>query len=338
VRQATGGGIWFGLAIRPGRTNTMNGLATQLRSNHECLSTMNTKVIRHEMSERELQLWQALIELRCGMYFGETRLQYLRNRLWERMQALGLESYLDYYAAVVEPRGAHEWTNLLPYLVNNETGFFRHEPSYEALVDAVLPEVMKQKRTEANRTIRLWSAGCSTGEEPYSLGMVALHAGSSHADKNTDWRFSIVGSDISNKALKHARGGRFPERAVERVTSPLLRLHLSRYCVRHDGSYEMTDAVKSVVHFDSFNLIEPATYTADLQDVIFCQNVLIYFRMEIRAEIVRHLTRRLSLGGYLFLAPGEGVGLDLSGLRNMRQESLQVFRRVGQEKVEQFNA
>jgi type IV pilus assembly protein PilK len=303
----------------------MNGLATQ--------RTMNTKVIRHEMSERELQLWQALIEVRCGMYFGETRMQYLRNRLWERMQALGLESYLDYYAAVVEPRGEQEWTNLLPYLVNNETGFFRHEPSYEALVDAVLPEIMKQKRTEANRTIRLWSAGCSTGEEPYSLGMVALEA-----DKTTDWRFSIIGSDISNKALKHARGGRFPERAVERVTSPLLRLHLSRYCRRHDGCYEMTDAVKSVVHFDSFNLIEPATYTADLQDVIFCQNVLIYFRMEIRAGIVRHLTRRLSLGGYLFLAPGEGVGLDLSGLRNMRQESLQVFRRVGQEKVEQLNA
>jgi chemotaxis methyl-accepting protein methylase len=281
-------------------------------------------IVRHarpELASVDYALWRELIEARCGIDYDESRTNYLARRLWDRMQVLGMTSYRDYYDFLAHHRrGRDEWRGLLEDLVNNQTSFFRHAASFAALAEHVLPGLVASKG-ERGGTINIWSAGCSTGEEAYSLAITALE----HRER---FPVAVWASDISEAALGRARRAEYAAHTLRDVPEALR----SRYVEHRAGDaanvYRMTEDVTRLVRFGCFNFREPDPSAFHDMDVIFCQNVMIYFRPGLRLRVVRELCERLAPGGCLFLAPGELVGLAVPGVENVRYRECLVYRRT----------
>lgn len=272
--------------------------------------------IRPAMSRREEQVWRDLLESRCGIYFSPRRFYLLHNCLWRGMQVNGIESYSDYYSVVL--RSEAEWGRLIDHVVNRETSFFRHIPSFTALATEVFPARLAETAGQAGRPIRLWSAGCSTGEEAYSLAISA-------SELPPGCRFEVLGSDLSGQALSVARSARYGERACATIP-PLIK---TRHFDRHGSEYEVRPQIRTMVRFEPFNLCDPRTYPAVPQDIIFCQNVLIYFREKVRIEAAANLGARLCPGGFLLPADGELAGLEIPGLERAGLRQSPALRRYG---------
>lgn len=272
----------------------------------------------------ELEIWRDFIEARCGIYFTDSRVRYLTRCLWQRMQGLGISGYGEYYRHVAfNPHGENEWKLLAELVVNRETGFFRHLPSFEALARQVVPELMALRARHGIRSLTAWSAGCSSGQEAYSLAMVLLGSLGGNG-----WEIKVCGSDLSAEAVEAARTGRYRSAGALNVPAEYRSRFLS---VRRNCShtyYEATPELKAAVEFGQLNLSQPASYWVGQQDIIFCQNVLIYFRPERRWEIARELCLRLKPRGYLFLAPGEVVGLKVPEVRFVQFESSLAYQRI----------
>ncbi|MBL8175756.1 MAG: hypothetical protein JNK48_13865 [Bryobacterales bacterium] len=272
---------------------------------------------RPQMSSHELELWQTAVSERWGLHYSEGRAHQLSAGLWRRMQKLGLESFRAYHRFAGSSPG--EWALLLESVLNHESSFFRHMPSFDALWQVALPEVAMRKAQRRDDTVRMWSAGCSTGQEVYSLAMAALE----HPSMGL-LRIAVKGGDISPFALDAARRGLYTARALDGVAEWQRR----KYFPAAQGGFEAGRALRQVTEFEEFNLCNAATYGVELFDVIFCQNVLIYFHEEQRLRTVHDLAGRLAPGGYLFLAPGEVLGLRIEGCRDPRLRECLCFQRT----------
>jgi chemotaxis methyl-accepting protein methylase len=285
---------------------------------------MRTNAVAPELSPLHEGRWRELIGRRCGLAFSDARLRVLRQALDERMRRLGCDDLGDYYRQVALDADGHaEWRQLLELLVNRETSFFRHAPAFDALTDHVMPQLRRDR--PAGEPARLWSAGCSTGQEAYSLAMACLEAADGRGRGTR-----VLATDISADALGRARAGRYRARELRGLPAALQARYVpAAEGADADGSYRVCDVVRDLLHFAWFNLNEPATYPACGQDVIFCQNVLIHFPPEAREDVVGHLARCLNPGGYLFLGPAEAMGLRVTGLESVRLEGALIYRRGG---------
>lgn len=288
---------------------------------------------RPELGPAELERWADLIERRSGQVFGEGRARFLGWCLWQRMRDLSLARYDDYYRLLDrDPAGAAEWDELAELVVNQESGFFRHRPSFDALAERVVPELAAARARQGIEALTAWSAGCADGREAYSLAM-ALVAGLDAAGRG-GWQVRVCGSDLSAQALARARSGRYPASRLRTLPEAYRDRFLSPVAGDPRGSWEVAPALRAAVSFGRLNLCRAAgegeDYPVGLQDVVFCQNVLIYFRPALRQRVVADLARRLRPGGYLFPAPGEVVGLELPGtLALARFDGALAYRRAG---------
>lgn len=275
-----------------------------------------------ELSPRERSLWADLISQRCGLSFADSRAGVLARSLWQRTRERGMPSFTAYYHLLAHEGEQTEWSELFDLLTNNDTAFFRHPPSFDALTRHLLPRLVQDRSQSGERDVLVWSAGCSTGQEAYSLAACFLLC-----QEAIDWRFRVVGSDLSRKALARARLGRY--RPFEMRGLEGARWGRFFRPVRHAGAdyYEAADELKAVVSFAAGNLCEPRTWQLPAQDVVFCQNVLIYFRPADREPILRHLVDRLRPGGYLVLSPAESMGLTLPGTFRMPFDAA-VYQRI----------
>jgi chemotaxis methyl-accepting protein methylase len=278
---------------------------------------------RPEMSRTEHEIWRALIEKRCGIDFGETRLSYLCRRCWERMRKCGINSYHEYYNYVAfNSHGAEEWKALLELLVIRETSFFRHTTSYEVLAEQILPRLISEKYRQRDNTIQFWSAGCCTGEETYSLAMVLMEFAQSPL-----LRLKGCGSDISEVVMEKARRGRYKANALRSMPARYNK-YFTLEKEQGEEYYQVSDKVKNIVEFRYLNLREVDHHWLSGQDIIFCHNILMYFTPESRVEVIEELSRRLKPTGFLFLAPGDMVGLKLSGIKPVRIDDTLIYQRA----------
>ena len=269
--------------------------------------------------------WRHLILSRCGLDFGETRREFLARRLWRRMGEVGSADYASYLDRLQNDLG--EWHTLLEILVNTETSFFRHPPSFEALRKVLherLRPGLSQEPRASNGPLRLWSAGCSTGQEAYSLAICALD---SLAMTGSKAEVLVLAGDLSRVARDKTREGSYTERQMAGLSPPFIRRHFRRQENGH-GSYRVSDALRAVVQVVPWNISRPETYPTERQAAIFCQNLLIYLPQDRREDAVRRLTACLEPGGHLFLAPGEILGLRLPGFERVDFPECLVFRRT----------
>ena len=280
------------------------------------------RTVRPDMTAEDVEMWRTLVANRSGLFFTDSRLYFLGQRLWERMRQHGLASYTDYYRYVMLDRnGEQEWTALLQGLVNNETRFFRHEPSFTAMRDRVLPQLWQQK--QAQDGLNLWSVGCSSGQEVYSLAMLLLETAvfSPH-------HIHITGSDISESKLTQAKNGRYRHFEIRSLPEAYRRKYMREYQQGHDQLFEVRSPLRQITEFRYLNLQAPDDYTTTQYDVVFCQNVLVYFSNETRLKILQRLCEQITLGGYLFLAPTDVVSLRLPGMRPVYFPDALVYQRV----------
>lgn len=274
-----------------------------------------------DMSQTEFRDWQALLEDRTGVVISEQRRAFLQTNLTARMRELGVSDYASYFRQVTDgPRGAVEWATLLDRLTVQETRFFRHRPSYDVLESYIRGRLA----TDAQQhPLALWSVGCSSGEEPYSM---AISVAEVLRDVGSDRQFGVTGTDISLKVLNKARAATYGARKLEQMDDDLCERY---FLVQDDGRYKVVPELTARVCVARLNVLELAKAPQSGMDVIFCQNLLIYFRRWRRREILNRLAERLALGGMLVVGVGEVIGWQHPDLVPVADERVLAFTRKG---------
>ena len=248
-------------------------------------------VTEHELTEMRL-----FIEQRSGILFDESRTRFLSNRLREHLRERGLERGADLLRLI---RGSNaEYEGLLERLLTQETSFFRYPAIYQALETRVLPELHVKKFWSNPRTLRIWSAGCSSGEEPYSIALSVLKA----VEFPEGWKIEILATDISRHALDIAERGRYSRRDLAALSLEQIEAYFTAVGNRE---YEVRSKLKNMITFAQMNLAQ-MVYMGRF-DCIFCMNVLIYFSDELRATLIRRFHEYLEPEGYLFLGHAESA-------------------------------
>jgi len=249
----------------------------------------------HGLSGHELSEIRMLIEERTGIHFDESRERFFSTRVKEHLRAKGMERGTDLLRSM--RKSNIEYEALLERLLTQETSFFRYPGVYEAFEKRVLPELHAKKFWNNPRTLRIWSAGCSTGEEPYSIA-ITINDSLSFAES---WNVEILATDVGRVALKHAERGIYSGRSIASVTEKQLLNHFSPA----DNGQQVKPRLRKMVSFAQINLAS-AVYVGRM-DIIFCMNVLIYFTEERRRALVQRFYDTLEPGGYLFLGHSESI-------------------------------
>ncbi len=262
-------------------------------------------------SHREFQLFQQLIRKEAGIHLTDAKKDLLVARLRKRICELGLRSFRAYYTVVTSDQG--ERTRLVDRLTTNETRFFREAPQIEYLSQTVLPGLRRQAQEGARpRSVRAWSAGCSTGEEPYTLAMLLLQ----QLPPAQGWDLQILASDISTRVLEKAERGCYPMERKPEIPETALRAFMLRGVRSQAGTMTVAPAVRGLVRFSRLNLCEDP-YPAGLFDLVLCRNVLIYFDTPTREHVIRRLADRLAADGLLLVGHAESLSAWTHGLHNV---------------------
>ena len=251
-----------------------------------------------ELPDDVFRLLRDSIYKRTGMWFADSAKYLLQKRLSPRAKELNFDSFQKYfYFLQYDPRAEGEFDQIYDLVTTNETYFFREPAQLAAFAEEIIPDILARKSI---RKIRIWSAGCSSGEEPYSIAMLLSERGFyGHAV------FEIFASDINQAVLSKARRGLYRENAF-RATDPGVR---ERYFARDaDGSWRISDEIRNRVSFGRLNLYdEPRVSLLGHVDIIFCRNVIIYFDESSKRVVVGNFYNRLVDGGYLLLGHSESL-------------------------------
>jgi chemotaxis protein methyltransferase CheR len=252
----------------------------------------------HPMSDDEFRLIRDLINSYCGMFFEPDAKYIVQRRLSPRLDALGLADYTDYYRYLrYAPERTKEYEEIVEKLTTNETYFFRERYQLDAFQYEILPIIHATQ--PRGKKLHVWSAGCATGEEAYTIAMLVLETGLFHG-----WEVQVFGNDISRKVLQTARRGLYGRSSFRQTEERFLR----RYFRPVDGKYQIKDEIKSMVAFGQLNLLEDQTLgVLGVVDVVFCRNVLIYFDIDSRRRVIATFHRKLATGGHLLLGHTESL-------------------------------
>ncbi len=251
------------------------------------------------LDDVEFERWVRLLESRTGVIVPVERKPFLESGLRRRMRETGHTQFGSYYADLLDgARGAVEWTSLVDLLTVHETHFFRHRPSLDLIREEWLPQRLAQ--TSADQALHALSVGCSTGEEAYSLAMLLDQA------LPPDRRFGITATDVSQGALSIARAGEYPLRRLAEIPAN----YRGRATEEVPGGelFRIAERLRKRIGFACVNLLHASRAPLRKLDLIFCQNVLIYFARDRRNELLDGLAGLLHPGGLLVLGPGEVTG------------------------------
>ncbi len=251
------------------------------------------------LSDETFRLLRDLIKNYCGIYFDDTSKYLLERRLSRRIGLLNLNDFKDYYRFLLyDSKREEELSAIMDILTVNETYFFREPNLLKAFSEEILPEI--RERNQNTRRLRIWSGGCSTGEEPYTIAMLILEDG-----RFLGWDIQIIGSDISQRVLQVARKGIYGRNSFRQTDEYYIKKYFRQEA---EGLWRIKDSVKELVNFGYLNLLDPIrTKLIETMDVIFCRNVLIYFDMESRKKVIDMFYNKLRNGGYLLLGHAESL-------------------------------
>jgi chemotaxis protein methyltransferase CheR len=269
-----------------------------------------------------------LIEARCGLRFDDSQRTSLSASVTARMQQLGLASQLEYFdrlrgeaPGIVEA----ELRNLLNLVTVTETCFFRDTAQFRLFREIVVPTLLSDRaQRRAPGTIRIWSAGCSSGEEAYSIA-IALDDLGLYRERQ-DLSIEIVGTDLNSEALDKAHRGVYSERAVRHVEGR----QLGRYFERDGKTYVLHESIRNRVKFEFGNLTQTPMPSTGWQDVVFCKNVAIYFRGDVTRKLIEGLRDTLAPGGYLLLGHAESLWQMSEGFELVEHERAFAYRKAAE--------
>ena len=252
--------------------------------------------LKKDLSPEEFERFRDWIHHHSGIYLEETKVDSLRISLVTRATRLGFVNYDEYFKVLAKDEG--EFKELMNLVTINETSFFRFPAQFDAFRDKVIPEILESK-PKVSRSFRVWSAGCSTGEEPYTVGMSLMDSGLD----GLGYRPEVLGTDVSTQALDKAKAAVYPARALAGLPQNVVQ----RWFEPVKGGHRPVKRVRDVVNLSYHNLVKEPYPLVLLNnwDVIFCRNVTIYFRLESTRRVVDNFYESLNPGGYLFIGHSE---------------------------------
>ncbi len=255
-----------------------------------------------ELSERDFRRFSALVYENCGINLHQGKKELVRARLGRRLRETGLKDFNAYYKFVTQEYSGAELVRMLDAISTNLTSFFREEEHFDFMKQEVFPTYISGNNRKGPRRLRFWSAGCSTGEEPYSLAISLLeYFGKSHF-----FNVKILATDISTKALAQAKKGVYPAVGLKKISESMARNYFLKGYGSHEGYFRTKPLLMAMIEFKRFNLMEPFPFKVAF-DLILCRNVMIYFDKRTQQVLVNKLYDTLHEGGYLFIGHSESL-------------------------------
>ena len=251
------------------------------------------------MADAEFDFLARLVHGRTGIMVRPEKRQMLCSRLERRVRALRLSGFAAYCDHLESDLGAAEIEELVNAVTTNLTHFFREKHHFDHLAKHALPAVRRRLEAERSRRLRIWSAGCSTGQEPYSIAMTML----AHGSEIAKWDARILASDVDSSVVEHASAGRYPADQADGIPETYRKRFTRRL---RDGTLEMAEELKRHIAFKPLNLIEPWPVKGPFQ-IIFCRNVVIYFDKPTQAVLFDRFAELMPIGGWLYIGHSESL-------------------------------
>ena len=267
-----------------------------------------------QLTLKEFQQFQVFILKLCGISVPDNKITLLSNRIRRRLRATDIPDFEGYFKFLKSAAGKEELDGFLSAITTNETSFFRTEKHFDWLRTEFVDLVVNQaKAGERQRSLRIWSAACSTGEEPYTIALCLAE----NQHKLAGWKISVLGTDISEHAISKARSGVFGDDICNEVPEKLR----SRFFLQHAESktWEARPVLKEMVTIKRHNLMERNPQSGF--DCIFIRNVLIYFSKESKQKVIENLVHAMAKGSYLVVGPSEGI-FEMLGMLTKRSTFL----------------
>lgn len=255
-----------------------------------------------KISDSEFVQLRDFIYQKSGIFIADNRKYLLENRLANRLKALNLKDFGEYfYYLQYDSKRQAEMVELFNAVTTNETSFYRNPPQLQVFQEKVLPEILEEQRKKRTRTLRIWSAGCSTGEEPYTLGIILHEVLGAEIGM---WNIKITANDLSEGVLQSARAGVYTEYALRTTPKEIV----DKWFTPQDGKFLIRPEVKKLVSFGAINLSDRALMKrVESSHLIFCRNVIIYFDDEMKKLVISSFYDNLLTGGYLFIGHSESL-------------------------------
>ena len=274
------------------------------------------------MTDRDFSRLSALISERCGIKLPSAKKTMLEGRLRKRLRALDLKDFEQYCDYIFSRNGVDpEYLQMIDAVTTNKTDFFREPQHFHYLTQMAVPDLIEIYGLGVKNRLNIWSAGCSTGEEPYTLAMCLME----FAHRGLLINFHILATDISNRVLESARLGIYEHEKVEPIPMPWRRKYLLRSKDKNLGLVRITPELRELVKFQHLNLMAADFGQREPMAVIFCRNVLIYFNRPTQLAVLNRFCRHLVKGGYLFVGHSETLhGLDLP----LVQAAPTIYRKI----------
>ncbi|MDR0498755.1 MAG: protein-glutamate O-methyltransferase CheR [Holophagales bacterium] len=259
------------------------------------------------MSAQDFLALRDFVYSKSGIYFREAKKYFLENRIGKRINELTLPSYREYFNLLQGPKGLQELKFLFNEVTTNETSFWRNPPQIEAFQNFVLPEAVAVARKRGANKFRIWSAACSSGEEPYTLAMICREKDSLLRGLSVE----IMATDISERVMKLAMIGQYGSYTLRNLNPGQLKLHFDQ---KGDDIFEVKPELKELVVYKNFNLVDYQGYRSlGMFDVIFCRNVLIYFDDVVKTKVIAGFHEQLNPKTYLMVGHSESISNYTSG-------------------------
>jgi chemotaxis protein methyltransferase CheR len=266
------------------------------------------------VSRALFEKFQKLIYAETGIWLGSSKTALLCGRLFRRLRTLEINSLQSYYECVSQPDQHEERARMIDAITTNETRFYREPRQFEFLVQRVFPHwQVDAERGLRPRRVKIWSAGCSSGEEPYTVAMLLAR----HLPAEQGWDAQILATDISNRVLEKARKGIYPIARSAELPKDLLHAFMLRGMAERQGEMKVKVEIQQMIDFQKLNLDRESDLVEGLFDAIFCRNVLIYFDAASKQRVVTSLIRHLMANGLLFVGHAENLTTVFPQLRSL---------------------
>ncbi len=255
-----------------------------------------------KITDSEFASLRDYIYEQCGIYIADNRKYLLENRLANRLKKLNLKDFGEYYYYLqYDSRRVQEQSRLFEVITTNETSFYRNPPQLKVFQENILPAIIEEQRQKGEKSLRIWSAGCSTGEEPYTLAMIASEVLRAEI---RSWDIRITANDLSPRVLESAQKGVYSEYSLRTTPKEIVE----RYFQQEGANFTVRSELKKLVTFGQLNLKDRQQLkTVERSEIVFCRNVIIYFDDEMKKQVINAYYDNLRPGGYLIIGHSESL-------------------------------
>ncbi len=257
----------------------------------------------YSLTPREFKKFRDIIYERTGINLGEQKRDLVLSRLTKRLRILNIGTFEEYYRYISHENNSSEITAMINRITTNVTSFFRENHHFHVLRDIVIPKLMEKGAASGRRRIRIWSAGCSTGQEPYSIAITLADSFRGHVG----WDIKILATDLDTEVLSKGKKGVYSKESVDNVPLEQLRRFFKKGMGENKGFFQVTGPIKKMVVFRQLNLTMERFPIRGPLDAIFCRNVIIYFDKNMKAKLIKTFSNLLGNNGYLFMGHSESL-------------------------------